>query len=39
MSSFWDNQEIICEVEKNKREKVVASKCERQEKTYLGCRI
>ena len=39
MSNFWDNQEIICEVEKNKREKVVASKCERQGKTYLDCRI
>ena len=39
MSNFWDKQEEIARVEKNKREVVVASKCERQGKEYLDVRI
>ena len=39
MANFWDTQETICEVEKNKREKVVVSKCTRQGKEYLDYRI
>lgn len=39
MANFWDTQETIYEVEKNKREKVVVSKCTRQGKEYLDYRI
>lgn len=39
LSTFWDTQDIIIEKEKNKREKIVVSKCTRQNKTYLDFRI
>lgn len=39
MSSFWDSQKTIFEIEKNKREKIVVSKCTRQGKEYLDYRI
>ena len=39
MSNFWDKQEIVGRVDKNKREQVVVSKCERQGKEYLDVRI
>lgn len=39
MSSFWDKQETIYEIEKNKREKIVVSKCTRQGKDYMDYRI
>lgn len=39
MSSFWDKQEEIGRVTKNKREEVVVSMCERQGKEYLDVRI
>lgn len=39
MSSFWDKQTTIAEVEKNKREKIIATECERQGKKYLDLRI
>ena len=39
MASFWDSQETIFEIEKNKREKIVVSKCTRQGKEYLDYRI
>lgn len=39
MSNFWNKQEIVGRVDKNKREQVVVSKCERQGKEYLDVRI
>lgn len=39
MSNFWDKQEEIGRVTKNKREEVVVSKCERQGKHYVDVRI
>lgn len=39
MSNFWDKQEIIGRVTKNKKEEVVVSKCERQGKHYVDVRI
>lgn len=39
MSSFWDTVEILHEINKNKREKIVVSKCSRQNKEYIDYRI
>lgn len=39
MSKFWDKQEEIGRVTKNKKEEIVVSKCERQGKEYLDVRI
>lgn len=38
-ANFWDTQEVITEIEKNKKEKVVVSKCTRQGKEYIDYRI
>lgn len=35
---FWDKQELILSTDKNKREKIIVSKCERQNKEYLDFR-
>lgn len=39
MSSFWESQKELIEVQKNKREKVVVNQCTRQGKEYLDFRI
>lgn len=39
MSNFWDEQEAIGSVDKNKREKIVVTKCKRNGKEYLDARI
>lgn len=39
MSNFWDLQETIGTLEKNKRENIVISKCKRNNKEYLDVRI
>lgn len=38
-TSFWEKHEVIAEIEKNKREKVIVAKCERQGKEYMDYRI
>lgn len=37
-TTFWDTHEIIAEIEKNKREKIVVAKCSRQGKDYIDYR-
>lgn len=39
MSSFWDSQEIIGTIQKNKRENIIVSKCKRNDKEYTDVRI
>ena len=39
MSNFWDNQNIIGSIEKNKNENIVVSTCERNNNKYLDVRI
>ena len=39
MSNFWDLQETIGTLEKNKRENIVISKCKRNNKEYLDVRM
>ena len=39
MSNFWDSQEIIGSIEKNKNENIVVSICQRKENKYLDVRI
>lgn len=39
MSEFWDNQDIIGTIIKNKREEIVLSKCKRKDKEYVDIRI
>ena len=39
MDKFWETQDIIYEIQKNKHEKIVVSKCYRKEKYYLDIRI
>ena len=39
MSNFWDNQNTIGSIEKNKNENIVISTCERNNNKYLDVRI
>ena len=39
MDKFWEIQDIIYEIQKNKHEKIVVSKCYRKGKYYLDVRI
>ena len=39
MSNFWDNQNTIGSIEKNKNENIVVSTCERNNNKYLDVRI
>lgn len=39
MSNFWDSQEILGTIQKNKRENIVISKCKRNNKEYTDVRI
>ena len=38
MSNFWDSQEILGTIQKNKRENIVISKCKRNNKEYTDVR-
>lgn len=39
MSNFWDKQDIIGSIKKNKREEIIVSKCERNNNEYIDIRI
>lgn len=39
MSSFWESEKELTEIQKNKREKVIVNQCTRQGKEYLDFRI
>lgn len=39
MADFWNNQQEIVTVEKNKKETIKVSLCERQDKEYIELRI
>lgn len=39
MSNFWDKQDTIGSVKKNKREEIVVCKCERNNNEYVDVRI
>lgn len=39
MSSFWDKEEELSTVEKNKSENIVAKRCTKGDKTYIDIRI
>lgn len=39
MSNFWEEQEAIGSITKNKKEEVVISRCMRNNKQYLDIRI
>ena len=38
-NNFWDEEEIINEIDKNKNQKIVIKKCFRQGKEYIDFRI